>query len=765
VSTRQSRFNVGDVIDGKYEVVKVLPAGGMGELYKVRHVHLNDFRAVKVLKKNLLTDATQKQRFLREAKIAASIKNPNLASLFDFSSLQDGSYYMVQEFIDGVTLADRMRSGERFDVPFVVRVAQQVLGGIAALHEEGIIHRDISPDNLMLTRSTSGATNIKVIDLGIAKPMDAGEGLTSAGFFVGKLHYASPEQAGMIEPGEKVDRRTDLYSLGVVLYQMVTSRMPFSATSPQSYFLKQVSEEVAPINQPGEPPLLPTDVEQFILRMLRKDRNERFSSAAEAIQHLSVIGAKYSATGAAQPLTAPPPAPPFEQAREEELGETVVGPLADLKAEAHKVIGEDMFAGPPDAPIFSDRVYGEETELAGEEDRITAEHPIVASEPSGWEASLEDATAVAPPDLRQSTLASQILGAFGSPPATPPDNSASRRPSGSPPATPPDDSASRRPAPPAPTMVETPIPSSSMPTMVETPFPLHTYVEQPVPPSTIMQPAHPSNQPTTVMPMVTPPGAQPPMGQPPVAGTVMTGQKKGGSGLLLLFAFLVLLFLGVAAAAAWFLLGRRGEEAQTASTETVAPTPIPTPVPVITPDTSLMTSTMLPNTDTTLTDTTLTDTTLSDTTLTGLPTITPAATPRPTATPRRRRSPTPTPRATPTPRVVQTATPAAPPEPVREGDLARLGEAGVDDARISRWHTVTYPRAAERMRAAGTTDLQVLVGIDGKAEQVRVTKSSGFAVLDDEAQNVARRSTYSAARKQGVRVRMWIPLRVTFQRP
>ena len=131
MTSKQNRFSVGDTIDGKYEVVKVLPVGGMGELYKVRHIHLNDFRAVKVLKSQMLSDNTQKQRFLREAKIAASIKHPNLASLFDFSSLPDGSYYMVQEFIDGVTLIERMRSGETFDVPFVLRLGQQIPGCVA----------------------------------------------------------------------------------------------------------------------------------------------------------------------------------------------------------------------------------------------------------------------------------------------------------------------------------------------------------------------------------------------------------------------------------------------------------------------------------------------------------------------------------------------------------------------------------------------------------------------------------------------------------
>jgi TonB family protein len=736
VSTRQSRFNVGDTIDGKYEVVKVLPVGGMGELYKVRHVHLNDFRAVKVLKKNLLSDATQKQRFLREAKIAASIKHPNLASLYDFSSLQDGSYYMVQEFIDGVTLAERMRSGERFDVPFVLRLAQQVLGGIAALHEEGIIHRDISPDNLMLTRTSSGATNIKIIDLGIAKPMDAGEGLTSAGFFVGKLHYASPEQAGMIAPGERVDNRTDLYSLGVVLYKMVAGRMPFAADSPQSYFMKQVSEEVLPITPPGEPPVIPPEVEQYILKLLRKNRNERFSSAAEALEHLSMISARHTTGALPQPPlpAAAPLPPPFA---EEEPGETVVSPLADLRGEADRALAAGPFGASADEPVFSDHLYGDETELAGEGERITAEHPLVQEEPSGWDAPA-DATMVVPQmEMPQSSMAAQILGAGA---AATGEDSASRRAA----------------APPSsmPTMVETPLPPASLPTMVETPVPpasMPTMVETPLPPGTVVQSYDSAPPPGG--------GAVP----PPYPGGAPVPAKRGRSGLLVAFMLILLLLLGVAAAAAYFLFIRPAGRPDLAATLTAAATPeavatpVPTPIPMITPDIYVPLDTSLTATDTSFTSTDVPMPNIGD--IVATPTVRPS----PTAS-KKKRAATPTPTAAPV--VAEaTPTPAPTPPPVREGDLVRSGDPGVRDARITRWHPATYPRAAERLRASGTTEVQVLVGINGQPEQVRVSKSSGNDLLDQEAQNVARRSTYAAAQQEGVRVRMWIPVRVTFERP
>ena len=781
MTSKQNRFSVGDTIDGKYEVVKVLPVGGMGELYKVRHIHLNDFRAVKVLKSQMLSDNTQKQRFLREAKIAASIKHPNLASLFDFSSLPDGSYYMVQEFIDGVTLIERMRSGETFDVPFVLRLGQQVLGGLASLHEEGIIHRDISPDNLMLTKTNSGSTTIKIIDLGIAKPVDAGEGLTNAGFFVGKLHYASPEQAGMIEPGEKVDHRTDLYSLGVVLYQMVARRMPFAADNPQAYFLKQVSEEVAPINRPGEAPVVPVELEQFILKLLRKNRKERFASATEALNELVMLSARLS--------TVAPSFMPDDTSRN--LSESPLAASA-IAAGPARADDTDVFGNSIDAPVFSDSL--DEPAFGHQSDRTTAELPLIngiSGAESGHSEGL-DSTAAIPgfSDRLEEAPAAEIAASASGRPSSgpkteallmsdparafflpdqeptkvqefplPPEGSATASAESEYPSTvvqpimtPPQPEPSVSPR----TMMEDDPFSSSAPPFGATVVENNPYSDMNAPPrvgATVVQ----SMDATAVSPgaFVPPPPAAPYPAVP--------AKRPRRSGAIWVIAIIFLLFLAavVFAALRFLPFGGDGDSTETA-TATIAENqtgtqdsgvliPVATPTPAASPGPEVDPLDLL------------TQTAFDMGTTMGpdfVPTPTPRSTPRTRATPRT--TPTPSVRevATPTP----TPPPATPP-PVREGDLVEQGSAGVTDARVSRWSPPRYPRAAERQGAEGTTTLRVLVGPNGALEDVRVTTSSGFKVLDDEAINVARKSTFAPASKGGVRVRMWIPVRVTFQRP
>jgi|GEM_PF-863571 len=282
---RKSRFQLGESIDGRYTVVDILPSGGMGEVYKVRHIHLNDLRIIKVLRPELTHDETGKKRFMREAKIAASISHPNLAGLHDFSALSDGSFYMVGEYVDGMTVAEHLNGGGKFEIAHVLAVAEQVLRALGALHHKGVVHRDISPDNLMLTKNPAGTTMIKVIDLGIAKSIDAPEGLTSAGFFIGKARYASPEQI-RCDSDEKIDSRTDLYSLGVVLYEMVTGRDPYAGSTPAEYVIRKVTQEVKKINEPGKPRLVPDEIERFILTLLKANRDERFQTADQALTEI-----------------------------------------------------------------------------------------------------------------------------------------------------------------------------------------------------------------------------------------------------------------------------------------------------------------------------------------------------------------------------------------------------------------------------------------------------------------------------------------------
>src|SRR5437773_2763786 len=198
-------------VDGKYRIIERLGAGGMGEVYKVEHAFLRATRVIKVIKPQISEDADAHERFLREAQLATKIQHPNVATLHDFSALPDGSHYMVWEYIDGENLAERLRSRGTLPPRDAVRLAIQTLHGLEAIHRAGIVHRDISPENLMIARDEDGSERVKIIDLGVAKSDDPAEEATRTGMFLGKFRYASPEHVGFLEPGEKIDGRADLY--------------------------------------------------------------------------------------------------------------------------------------------------------------------------------------------------------------------------------------------------------------------------------------------------------------------------------------------------------------------------------------------------------------------------------------------------------------------------------------------------------------------------------------------------------------------------
>lgn len=272
------------LIDGKYQIVDRLGAGGMGEIFKVRHIHLNELRVIKIMRPNVAADDQGLQRFLQEARTSTMIKHRNLAMLYDFAQLDDGSYYMVWEFIDGVNIQKWMSTSGALPPRLTVEISIQALMGLEHLHSMGLIHRDVSPENIMLSQERGGKLLVKVIDFGIAKQLtegEGGQGLTQTGMFLGKLKYASPEQAGFLKENEHIDPRSDLYSFGIVMYEMLAGRAPFQATNPHGYILKHVTEKPAPIAVTSPGTVVPPQLEEIIFRSLEKDRNVRFASAAD----------------------------------------------------------------------------------------------------------------------------------------------------------------------------------------------------------------------------------------------------------------------------------------------------------------------------------------------------------------------------------------------------------------------------------------------------------------------------------------------------
>jgi len=280
------------LLDGKYQILDRLGIGGMGEIFKVRHIHLNELRVIKIMRPNVAADDQGMQRFLQEARTSTMIKHKNLAMLYDFAQLDDGSYYMVWEFIDGTNIQKWIGQNGPMPPRLAIEIAIQALSGLEHLHSMGLIHRDISPENIMLSQDHHGKLAVKVIDFGIAKQLsegDGGQGLTQTGMFLGKLKYASPEQAGFLKEGEHLDPRSDLYSFGIVMYEMLAGRAPFQATNPHGYILKHVTEKPQPIHELNPAVKVPAQLESVIMKSLEKSRDNRYATAADFEHALEAI--------------------------------------------------------------------------------------------------------------------------------------------------------------------------------------------------------------------------------------------------------------------------------------------------------------------------------------------------------------------------------------------------------------------------------------------------------------------------------------------
>jgi eukaryotic-like serine/threonine-protein kinase len=268
----------GDTLDGRYTITERLGAGGMGEVYKATHTFLGSQRVIKVVHPHISGNTDAKDRFLREARAATKIQHQNVATLHDFASLPDGAHYMVWEFIAGENLAQRLRARGPLPPRQAVRITLQALRGLDAVHRAGIIHRDISPENLMITAEDE----VKIIDLGVAKVEDTDAvSSTRTGIFVGKLRYAAPEQLGFIPEGEKIDARADLYAMAMVLVELLTGRPPYEATSPHEYFMLHAVEPrkqtvSLPVEMPGSAAL-----QAILEKALARDRNQRYASARD----------------------------------------------------------------------------------------------------------------------------------------------------------------------------------------------------------------------------------------------------------------------------------------------------------------------------------------------------------------------------------------------------------------------------------------------------------------------------------------------------
>jgi serine/threonine protein kinase len=267
---------LGMTIDGRYEVVEVLGEGGTGRVYKVRHTTLDRMFAMKLLRRDLASDDELTARFIQEARATASVQHPNVVEITDFGKLEDGMPFLVTELLVGRTLGDLIKAGGPVPAVRATVILRQIASALAAAHAVGIVHRDLKPDNVFLIDATGqggGHEDVRIVDFGAAKVVGASR-VTRDGIIFGTPHYMSPEQAS----GQPVDHRADIYSLGVIMYEMFTGKVPFEADTymgvlTQHMFVKPVPPSQVSVAAQGLGAL-----EEVTLVCLAKKPEERYGS-------------------------------------------------------------------------------------------------------------------------------------------------------------------------------------------------------------------------------------------------------------------------------------------------------------------------------------------------------------------------------------------------------------------------------------------------------------------------------------------------------
>lgn len=263
-------------IESRFDVLAKLGEGGMGTVYKVRHRDLDEVQIVKTLKAHLSSKEGLRERFVNEARRGMRLRHSHIAGVHDFAVCADGTGYIVMEYVHGHNLRDLLATKGPMRLQLVGAIAAQTLDALGYLHSEKFIHRDISPDNLILTTTADGKPFVKLIDLGISKSLESGQTMTETGQFIGKVSYASPEQFG-----GHADARSDLYSLGVVLYKLLTNSEPFPGENYNQIIAGHLFQPPRPFEEAAPGIEIPEAVQRVVYRALEKDPDQRYRDAAE----------------------------------------------------------------------------------------------------------------------------------------------------------------------------------------------------------------------------------------------------------------------------------------------------------------------------------------------------------------------------------------------------------------------------------------------------------------------------------------------------
>ena len=287
-----SEFVQGMQIRGKYEILEKIGSGGMASVYKARHLAFNEIRAIKIVSSRFTDDELFLKRFRNEAIITRKLVHPNAVRVDDLDSTDDGRPFIVMEYVQGRDLREVIEKEGPLVVNRVLYLAKQIVSALGAAHALGITHRDIKPDNILLLREGDSPEKVKVLDFGIAKvregAFDAGSGYsaTKTGVVVGTPQYLSPEQA-MGKHGSDVDHRADIYSLGVVLYEMLTGRLPFESDTPVAMLIKHIQAMPVPAHELRPGLAIPKPISMLLMKAMQKDPKDRFQNAAEMMEALN----------------------------------------------------------------------------------------------------------------------------------------------------------------------------------------------------------------------------------------------------------------------------------------------------------------------------------------------------------------------------------------------------------------------------------------------------------------------------------------------
>jgi eukaryotic-like serine/threonine-protein kinase len=293
---------VGQVVADRYHVIKKLGEGGMGQVYLAEHVKMGRRSAIKVMSPSMVHDPDAVARFNREAANASRITHPNVCAVYDFGETPDGLIYLAMEFVEGEPLTAIVEREGALPLARATAIFKQTADALQAAHDLGIVHRDLKPDNIMVARTRDGADLVKVVDFGIAKAVggdEAGQKVTKTGLVVGTPEFMSPEQLS----GDKVDGRTDLYSLALVYFRMLTGELPFQADSVQETMVKRLTDDPAKLAETRPDLSFPDGLQQVLDAALARTPGERYQTVAKFADDVVAVAGLVRGTRGVAPAT------------------------------------------------------------------------------------------------------------------------------------------------------------------------------------------------------------------------------------------------------------------------------------------------------------------------------------------------------------------------------------------------------------------------------------------------------------------------------